>query len=354
MAKDKKKDSKKEGQKQQGQKQQNQHPQQDASTFDPDKFAKNNPQYADIFAQYGVPPDARRRASGGLETEYRFVPGKGWEKYNSATGQMDYSNFNGGDAAPSDNGGATSPSSGSGSTGGGGGADGGAGDGAGTGDGGTHQEPPIGGNQPPTGGGADPGQFPDWIPNSPEWQNPALIAYEGPQGPMQAEGLFNQIFQQATQGNQSAYNNAANRLRERLTSAAQGAQDRLSGQFAGRGFGASGAYQNARQSLDLGERQQYAQGLNELEQNFENARLQGLGLATGAASGLGGLEQFTRNMAQNAWQFRNEQQMQEQLAQNQNALDYYNSQLGAYSKERDRQTEERMGKLRAKVELGQY
>lgn len=132
----------------------------------------------------------------------------------------------------------------------------------------------------------------------------------GGQMPDYTRNMLDQIFKSSTEGSLQSFNTASNRLRERLGSEAEGfSQDALSHNL-GRGFGASGANDADQFRIRQGQMDAYAQGLGNLESQFEDRRLQGLGIANQAAGISGDWDrsymqdqgQTNRQNSMNTWQ----------------------------------------------------
>lgn len=163
-----------------------------------------------------------------------------------------------------------------------------------------------------TGDGSGSGGVPTTQPGSPgqsgpglpgNWYNPTPGSAT-PTGPNpDISQMFKDIFQQSTQGSAQAQNNAANRLRERVTAAEQGQMDQTRQRFASEG-GFNGSVNTALQDVQANSQGAYSQGLSDLEQGFEGQRLQGLNTALGATNSLQGGDEFARNLFQNLLQSR--------------------------------------------------
>lgn len=146
--------------------------------------------------------------------------------------------------------------------------------------------PNYGGSNPYGGYGNLPGTYASGWGNMPAPNLPAY-QYQGDQSGQMLGGVYDS----ATNGTINQFNTAANRIRERLDSSAsadlQGAQARnLS-----RGFGDSGAQDQAAYQVGANKQNAYANALTDLSTNFENLRQQGLQTALGAANSVqqGGL-----------------------------------------------------------------
>lgn len=143
------------------------------------------------------------------------------------------------------------------------------------------QQPPTGSapNSPqqPTGPGYGGGGPTSSNPYDPTAGLPGLFSRNG--GQMQQ-----QVFDAATGGTINSYNNAANRLRERLDASAQGQMDSAQNRMLSRGFGNSGLNDAQQQQIQSNNQNAYAQGLDTLENNFEGQRQQGLQTASGIAN----------------------------------------------------------------------
>lgn len=108
--------------------------------------------------------------------------------------------------------------------------------------------------------------------------------YQYQMGP--AQSMYENLFNQATQGTTNEFNNAANRLRERIDASTAGASDRAKGQALSRGFGSSGINDKAQYQVQAAGQNAYAQGLSDLEGQYGQLRQQGLNTALGATSGI--------------------------------------------------------------------
>lgn len=98
--------------------------------------------------------------------------------------------------------------------------------------------------------------------------------------------LFKSIMDQVSNdSNTTHFNNAANRMRERLDSASAGNAQKLISKNLSRGFANSGLTDSGLQRNALDTQNSYAQGLSGLEDSFEKNRLTGLNIAREAASG---------------------------------------------------------------------
>lgn len=140
------------------------------------------------------------------------------------------------------------------------------------------------GTNPPMSGGGDSlpgGQLPGG--QLPGGQTPSNLAYQYQAGP--AAGMFQDVFNRATQGSTQSFDKAANRLRERTDAATAGMADQARNRNLGRGFGNSGLNDADQFRVGQAGANAYAQGLVGLESEFEGYRLQGLNTAVGAASG---------------------------------------------------------------------
>lgn len=110
--------------------------------------------------------------------------------------------------------------------------------------------------------------------NAPKWDNSG------------SNGLYKNISDQATNGVTNSFNTSANRLRERLSAATQGQAQSQQNADLSRGFGNSGIASANQQRIQSSGQQNYAQGLDTLSNQFEQNRLQGLGIANQSANGL--------------------------------------------------------------------
>ena len=110
--------------------------------------------------------------------------------------------------------------------------------------------------------------------------------------PQPAMQMYQDIFNRATTGSINSFDTAANRLRERLSSAAQGQREAASSANLSRGFGASGINDRAISRVNEAELGSYAQGLSDLANQFETQRLSGLGIANQSTQGVAGEQQF--------------------------------------------------------------
>lgn len=122
------------------------------------------------------------------------------------------------------------------------------------------------------------------------------------QNPFQMGGfdpmkMLQNVYNQASGGGSTtAYNTAANRLRERIDSSTAGNVMTAQNRNLSRGFGVSGINDAAVRNQQAMGQNAYAQGLSDLELGFEDRRLQGLNIAGGAAnnmlSGMGGFQEL--------------------------------------------------------------
>jgi hypothetical protein len=112
--------------------------------------------------------------------------------------------------------------------------------------------------------------------------------------------MYENLYNQSTgQGFQNAYNDSANRLRERVQSAGAGIGNQMQNSNLSRGFGFSGINAAGQQQNDLNTLNAYGQGLAQLGQSFEGFRQQGLQTGYGAAQGLDKSVQFGQNLYAN-------------------------------------------------------
>jgi len=95
-------------------------------------------------------------------------------------------------------------------------------------------------------------------------------------------GMLNGVYNAATNGTINEYNTAANRLRERVDAMGEANMEQAKSRQLGRGFGTSGAMDQAAYQVGANTQNAYAQGLNDLSMQFENQRQQGLQTALGA------------------------------------------------------------------------
>lgn len=105
-----------------------------------------------------------------------------------------------------------------------------------------------------------------------------------------AKGKLDDVINQATGGTINEYNNAANRLRERLDASTKGQEDSVTNKFLGRGFGNSGLNDAAQYQTAAAGQSAYGNSLADLSDKFESQRQQGLQTAAGAAASQAGLE----------------------------------------------------------------
>jgi hypothetical protein len=153
------------------------------------------------------------------------------------------------------------------------------------------------------------------------------------------------VYDGATGGTINQFNKAANRLRERLDSSAQGAQQQATSRNLGRGMGNSGAQEADSFRINQASQNAYASGLSDLENNFENQRQQGLQTALGAASQnrmgnearnqLGQLDlSQLRSLGNSNYQFGSSQDQQNRQFMDSRLFDLINSREGRGSQER--------------------
>ena len=131
----------------------------------------------------------------------------------------------------------------------------------------------------------------------------------------QGNGMFENVYNQATKGNESAYNTAANRLRERIDSSTAGYGQQAASRNLSRGFGNSGMNDADQFRVTAQGQNAYAQGLNELNLGFEDKRLQGLGIANQAASGVNQNRQFVDQQLMNLINSREGRASNESIAE---------------------------------------
>jgi hypothetical protein len=99
--------------------------------------------------------------------------------------------------------------------------------------------------------------------------------------------MMQQIYKQGMGGGSTtAMNTAANRLRERVDAATRGNVQSAQAANLSRGFGVSGINDAAVRNQQAAGMNAYAQGLSDLEQGFEDRRLQGLNIAANSAKGM--------------------------------------------------------------------
>jgi FtsZ-binding cell division protein ZapB len=135
----------------------------------------------------------------------------------------------------------------------------------------------------------------------------------------QGNGMFENVFNQATQGSTASFNTAANRLRERIDSSTAGYKNQATSRNLSRGFGNSGMNNADNFRVEAQGQNAYAQGLNELSLGFEDKRLQGLGLANQAASGVNQNRQFVDQQLMNLINSREGRTSNESIAEKGNA-----------------------------------
>lgn len=99
------------------------------------------------------------------------------------------------------------------------------------------------------------------------------------------------IYNQAT-ANQDQFNTAANRLRERLDATTQAGVESAQNRNLALGRGNSGLTDRDVFRVQSAGQNAYAQGLNDLSNQFEERRLQGLGIGLGAANSIQGNANF--------------------------------------------------------------
>lgn len=124
---------------------------------------------------------------------------------------------------------------------------------------------------------------------------PQFAPGSGPQswgGNSDAINMMKQLFKSGTSDSLASFDTAANRLRERLDSAASGQSSAAASNSAARGMGFSGIQDNAQRNIRNDMMRQYAQGMNDLSLGFEDRRLAGLNSAFGAANALMNQGQF--------------------------------------------------------------
>lgn len=136
-------------------------------------------------------------------------------------------------------------------------------------------------------------------------------------------GMVNDLYNRATNGSTQAFNTSANRLRERLDSASMGAQDAATNRRLSTGFGNSGLQKQDQYNIQAGTQNAYAQGLNDLSNQFEQNRLTGLGIAGQAANTAAGAEQSYNQLLANLLNAREGRTNQNQLFDKQADLSKY-------------------------------
>lgn len=127
---------------------------------------------------------------------------------------------------------------------------------------------------------------------------PPMFGPGGEQGPLlpggpggyypggDARSMLGQVFDASMNGSITSFNTSANRLRERLDAQTQGMANQAQNRNLGRGFGASGLNDADQFRVQQMGQANYAQGLNELSNQFEQNRLQGLNTAFGAGNAM--------------------------------------------------------------------
>lgn len=173
-------------------------------------------------------------------------------------------------------------------------------------------EPVSGGSNPSTPGAGSAGGIGGNFPGL----NPSMFSQGG-------NTNFQNVYDQATGGTINAYNTAANRLRERVDSSTQAASDTARNRNLARGMGNSGKNDSDQFKIQQGGQQNYAQGLGDLENMFEQNRLQGLGIANQAA---GGMSQNNNFMDRTLYDLMNNREQRSSAAAMQNSQNRFQGQ----------------------------
>lgn len=163
--------------------------------------------------------------------------------------------------------------------------------------------PGGGGPQMPNNGGPGGGSYTP-VQGLPPMYSQGTPGYQAPQyQDFGANSKFDDVYKRATEGSLNAYNTSANRLRERLDSSTMGMSQQAQNRNLSRGFGNSGLNSADQFRVQQQGQNAYAQGLNELSNQFEQNRLQGLQTALGAAGGQAGYEMDRNKLTQGDSQF---------------------------------------------------
>lgn len=130
--------------------------------------------------------------------------------------------------------------------------------------------------------------------------------------------MFQNIFNQGMNGSTRSYDKAANRIRDRLATEAGAQSDAYTQQNMGR---SQGSIRRGLQDIRQNQLSAYGDSLVGLEKEFEDSRLAGLGIASGAASGLANDSFNFNSLLNNYNESRNQYNTDNRKITNENTLD---------------------------------